>query len=472
MPVDIEHPDYAYMKPIVRLVRDCSEGDPAVKLRREVYLPADFARQANGEYSDHYLSYLARAYFLGVTSRTKEALVGMVFRKPPTKEIPPAIETLLEDIDGAGRSLDQISKEMVGDLLETGKYYLLVDFPQAEPGIDAEAESRMGLRPTIAPYPFESLINWRFEALGGKQRLTLAVLRESVENTDDEFSHDAEDRYRVLRLRDGVYTQQVYDDSGIPITEEYAPRMAGGATFDHIPLHIVGAKSNLPGKDMPPMYDIARTNIAHYQSTANVKESGYIGTQPMLHVDVGETTLDEWKLHNPGPLSFGNRNGLTTKGGKLEVVQAEATDYNMTTMDKEETQMVMLGARLVQRGGQTETAEAARIEASAEASVLEVVVGNASECIEAALEDVARFLGVDPDGVFYSLNASFWESQLSAQDLQAVMQARQGGTIGGRDVLYMIRNGRIQLDPERTDDQILEESASDSLDVGGAQDLQ
>lgn len=469
--VNTIHPEYSRMLPVVQAVRDACAGDPAIKRRMEVYLPADFAYEENGStYTGHYEGYVGRAYFLGVTGRTKESMVGMVFRKPPTVDVPAQIKALMEDIDGAGQSLEQISKEMVGELLESGKYFLLVDYPQTEDGIDAETERRLGLRPTIAPYPFESLINWRFEGIGGRQRLTLAVLRESVDTGDDEFAHDTEYRYRVLRLRDGVYTQQLYDEAGLSTAEEYSPTMAGGDKFDHIPLHIAGAKSNLPGVDMPPVYDIARTNIAHYQTTANVMESGYIGTQPILSVDTGETDLTEWREHNPGPLSFGNRHGVVTKGGSVNVVQAQPTDYNMTVLEKLEGQMVALGAQLIQRGGGNETAEAARLNAAAEASVLEVVVGNASECIEAALEDFGRFLGIDAATVMYALNSSFWETQLSGQDLQAITQARQFGTLGSKDVLYMIRQGRIQLDPERTDEQILEEAAGevmgDSLDIG------
>lgn len=464
MPVNTSlHPDYSYMLPTVTMVRDAVEGDPAIKWRKEHYLPASFAKK-DGEYTPHYKEYLARAYFMGVTGRTKEALVGMVFRKAPTHEMPTPLENLLEDIDGSGQSLDQIAKEMIGELMEAGKQYLLVDYPEAEEGMDSETEQRLGLRPTIAAYPFESLINWRFEGIKGRQMLTMAVLRESVDTGTDEFGHDTDYRYRVLRLRDGVYTQQVYDEGGVSITDEYSPRMAGGAPFDHIPLHIAGAKSNLPGKDMPPLYDIARVNIGHYQNTANTEESGYIGTQPMLHVDVGETSLEEWKQHNADPLAFGNRQGLTTKGGRLDIVQAQATDYNLTLMERKEGQMVMLGARLVQRGGQAETAEASRINASAEASVLDVLVGNASEAIEAALEDMARFMGIDPNAVSYQLNKSFWESSLSGQDLVAVMQGYQGGVYGSKDVIYMMRKGSITLDPDRDDEEIMQDAASGMLD--------
>lgn len=465
MSVSTLHPDYQLSLPTVTLVRDAVAGDPAIKKRRELYLPADFAKDPQtNEYTDHYLGYLSRAYFLGVTGRTKESLVGMVFRKPPTYELPPALEELLEDIDGAGQSLEQIGKNLVGELLEAGKHILLVDYPTAPDNADRETESRMGLRPTIAPYQLESLINWRFEGVNGRQKLTLAVLAEEVETDDNEFSHDTDTVFRVLRLTEDGYTQQVYDDAGRPKDEPYTPRMAGGEAFDHIPLHIAGAKTNLPGIDMPPLYDIARTNIGHYQTTGNVMESGYVGTQPLIHVDVGQTDLSEWKEHNPGPVTLGNRNGLVTKGGKLEIVQAESTDYNMNVMERLESQMVMLGARLVQSGGQPETAEAVRVTAAAEASVLEVVVGNGSEAIEAALEDVARFMGIDPDTVSYSLSSNFWESTLDANQLQAVIQARQFGIIGAVDALGMIRQGSIKLNDERTDEEILEDAASGLLD--------
>lgn len=464
MPVSVSHPEYASMLSTITMVRDAVKGDPAIKAKKETYLPADFARNDDGEYSLHYSGFLTRAYFLGVTGRTKESMIGMVFRKEPEIKAPSNIEAFFENIDGAGQSLLQIAKESVAEALEAGKHYLLVDYPKTEEGLDSEAEKKLGLRPVILPYSFESLINWRFENTTSGKRLVLAVLREVIEDNIDEFAHNQEFIYRVLRLTDGVYTQQVYDNSGKEKGEEYAPRMAGGSTFDHIPFHIAGAKNNLAGIDMPPLYDIARVNISHYQTTANVKESGYIGTQPLLHIDVGETDLTEWKTHNPDSVTLGNRNGLITRGGKLEIVQAEATDYNMTVMDREEAQMVALGAQMIVRGRQAETAEAARIDASAEASVLEVVVGNVSEMIEAALEDFALFLGTATQEVLFSLSKDFWEASLDSQSLQAVVQARQLGSISSKDVLYMIRQGAIRLNPERTDDEILADAGAEILD--------
>lgn len=458
MPVSLVHPLYAEMSPVWRECRDAVAGQRAVKKGGELYLPATFADTDEKRYAQ----YLQRAYFMGVTGRTKEALTGMVFRKPPRVVVPPQIEPFLENIDGAGQSLEQLAKEIVGDELTTGRYVLLVDYPSAPEGIDSEAERMLGLRPTIAAYAAESLINWRFEGVNGRKLLTLAVLAESVETGDDEFSHDTVTVYRVLRLRDGVYTQALYDQSGDPIADEYVPRMAGGAPFDHIPLHIIGAVNNLPDPDVPPLYDMAVLNISHYRNTADLEESSFISGQPTVHLSIGETDAAEWQTLNPNGLQIGSRAGVITKGGSMELVQADATALPFELMKHKEQQMVAIGARLVQRGGQAETAEASRLNASAEASTLDNVVGNVSEGIEAALEDMCRFVGADPEVVEYALSREFWETNITAQDLQAVL-AGVGTLYGPLDALEMIRAGSIKLRDDRDNKTILQEAASTLL---------
>lgn len=458
MPVSLVNPLYAEMSPVWRECRDAVAGQRAVKKGGALYLPATFADADPARYAQ----YLQRAYFMGVTGRTKEALTGMVFRKSPRVVVPPQIEQFLENIDGAGQSLEQLAKEIVGDELTTGRYVLLADYPSAPEGIDSEAERMMGLRPTIAAYAAESLINWRFEGVNGRKLLTLAVLAESVETGDDEFSHDTVTVYRVLRLRDGVYTQALYDQSGDPITEEYVPRMAGGAPFDHIPLHIIGAVNNLPEPDVPPLYDMAVLNISHYRNTADLEESSFISGQPTVHLSIGETDAAEWQQLNPNGLQIGSRAGVITKGGSMELVQADAASLPFELMKHKEAQMVAIGARLVQRGGQAETAEAARLSASAEASTLDNVVGNVSEGIEAALEDMCRFVGADPEVVEYALSREFWETNVTAQDLQAVL-AGVGTLYGPLDALEMIRAGSIKLRDDRDNELILQEAAGTLL---------
>ena len=454
MPVTTVHPEYATYAPQWKLTRDSTRGDPAIK-RDDTYLPAPF-RLSDPE---RYEQYKARAYFVGVTGRTENAMVGMVFRKSPEYTLQPRTEALLENLDGAGNSAEQIAKDALAGLLETRRHLFLVDYPSAAEGMDAETEASLGLRPVVSQYPAESLINWRLDTIGGQSKLVLAVLSEQTNASDDEFGHDYKQQFRILRLRDGVYTQELVDDSGDTVVPEFTPRMAGGAAFDHIPLHGVRKL------ETPPLYDIAKVNVAHYRNIADLEDAAYVVGQPMVHVDTGETSAQEWVELNPSGIEFGSRKGVVTKGGGIELVQAAENNLIRQAKLDKENEMVMLGAQLIIRGGQAETAEAARIRAGAEASVLDMLTNDLSEDMEAALEDVARFLGENPDAVEYSLSTDFFESGLSPQDLSAILQAKTLGVVARQDVRQMIRSGRVGIDPERTDEEIDLDVASEILDA-------
>lgn len=86
-----------------------------------------------------------------------------------------------------------------------------MDFPTvAEYGRTSIADMENGgKRATIAYYPAHTIINWRTEQVGASKVLTLVVLRE-VESQLGEFGYDEDTIYRVLRLKDGVYSQEVW----------------------------------------------------------------------------------------------------------------------------------------------------------------------------------------------------------------------------------------------------------------------
>lgn len=457
MSVKTLHPDYQFYSPKWRLVRDAVEGESAVKRMPERYLPEFVPSDP-----ERYRRYLQRAYFLGVTGRSRAAMTGMVFRKDPTMEIPEQLQELVFNADGSGQSLEQISKHALGSLLDTGRHCLLVDYPTIEDSIDFETEQNIGARPLILSYNAEALINWKHELINGRRVLTLAVLVELVHDEKNEFDHNVVENYRVLRLRDGVYTQQRYDDGGQPMGPEITPRRAGGEPFDHIPLHIVGSQDNTPDVDDPPLYDLAVVNLAHYRNTADLEEAGFICGQPTLHLDVGDTTADEFSANNPNGVQLGSRTGVVTKGGSMQLVQAEERSLLVQLKERKEAEMVAIGARMIQRNGPAETAEAARINASAETSTLDQIVENLSYAITSALMDAALFVGLQQDAIEsirFDLNKDFWETSLDAQQIMALIQLGDVGIISRSLQRDAIRKGRIHIPYEVTDDDIDAENA-------------
>ena len=449
MSVKTIHPDYQIHAPKWRLVRDAVEGEQAIKRVPERYLPQFVPRDES-----RYKRYLERAYFMGVTGRTRSALSGMVFRRDPMVVAPDEMGFLLENANGAGDSALQISKDALGSLLDTGRHILLVDYPNIEDSIDFESEQQIGARPLILSYEAEALINWRYELYYGRRVLSLAVLVELVHDEKNEFQHDVVKNYRVLRLRDGVYTHQVYDDGGQPMTEEVIPRMAGGQPFDHIPLHIVGAENNNPDIDHAPLYDLAVVNIAHYRNTADLEEAGFITGQPTLHLDTGDTPPEQFAEQNPNGVQLGSRQGIVTQGGKVELVQPEERGLLFRLKEAKEQEMIGIGARIVQRAGANETAESARINASAEASSMDQVVNNLSDGMQEALKDAALFLGIDGDGIVYRLNTRFWEEELDSQEMMALIQLGDVGVIDRRAQRESIRKGRVHIPEDMTDEDI------------------
>ena len=176
--------------------------------------------------------------------------------------------------------------------------------------------------------------------------------------------------------------------------------------------------------------------------------------QPTLHFDIGEMDQQTFDAYNKNGINFGSRTGVISQKGKLELVQAEDRTILLKLKEEKQQEMVAIGARLVQNGGQVETAEAARINAAAESSTLDNLVSNLSEALQDCLRDCARFVGVDPESVTFELNKEFWDGALDAQAAMAVIQFGDAGIIARSDQRDMLRSGRLELRDGRSDDDI------------------
>ena len=460
MGVTTLHPDYIVNLPDVTRTRDAVKGQRTIKSKGKTYLPADFADSD----TERYAVYKERAYFLGATRQAAKSYSGMVFRKAPSwgeDGVPSQLDEYLYNIDGSGKSLEQLAKFGFTELEEAGRIGILADYTNDQEGLTKLDERLSGARPVLLPYVFESIVNWKTGTVRGRSMLTLVVLRETIETSTDEFGHESEYQYRVLRMNDqGQYTMQLYTDSNMPKGDELVV-LANGQPLDHIPFYIAGTEDNTPAVDAPMLLDLANMNISHYQSTASVEEAAYLLGCPTLHIDIGEMGVEEFASANPAGVKVGARQGLQTKGGSIEMVQASESNLGASQMENKIERMKELGAKLVTKGGQNETAEAARINASGEASALDIAVNNLSDVLEKALEDFLRFLGIETE-VTYRLNTEFWETSLDPQVLNGITGLKTMGIVSNQDVRHMIRTKQIAFEEGRTDEEIDASIADDN----------
>jgi hypothetical protein len=464
MPITSTHSQYGAYLERWRRNRAAAAGQDAVKELTTLFLPDDSANDRTHEARARYARYLLRATWFPCVGYTKQGLLGMVFRKPPEVELPGELEYLKENADGGGMSLTQVAKIVTEEALEVGRAGILADYPPAEPGLSAEEVARRNLRARLTIYKAEAVDNWKYQLVGGLLKLTMVKLYEVEELERDEFVTDAETRYRVLRLRDGVYTQAVYDDKENPVTIEFAPRKGDGTTWDHIPFHFVGSETNTPDVDKAVLSGLVDLNTAHYQLSADSMKNLHIHSGGTMILST-EMSKEEWDAYNPNGVTVGADQGLHVgANGSANLLQLQPASAVEEKIKSIEAQMLAVGAHMITERGDNETAEAARIDASSKSSALLTASDNVSEAIEAALEDAALYMNANPDEVLFKLNREFYPRNVSAQDIMAAIQLQDRGIIAKADTRTMLR-GTPYLESDRTDEELDDEALEVGFDL-------
>lgn len=448
--------EYNDALPSWKLVKRCVAGAREIR-KHDEYLPMPDPTNRSDENLERYQQLKKRAMFLNITGRTRTGLLGAVFRKTAEVELPDAVQYLLENTSGDGTSLEQVSKEAVGECLDTGRGGFLADHPrvEGEPGRPRTAAESAGMQAWIHHYPALSIINWREDVVQGRKRLTLVVLLELINKpSEDGFTFDPVEQYRVLVLDNGTYKQRVYSDD-VPDGEETIPTDKAGKPFDHIPFHFYGAENNDSAVDKGPLEDLADVNILHYGNSATVEEAGFISSQPTLFMTTSITPEDFAKF-NPNGVHIGSRRGVNLGAqGSATMLQAKENQLALELMRDKQDQMLMIGARIVQKGGGAETAEAVRIRYSSDNSVLGTIAGNVSEAMKLAILEAQRFMMGEPneEKTVFWLNQEFFDEAMDAQMILAQVQLWQLGIIAKKDLRTNLRQaGTIESD--RTDEDI------------------
>lgn len=450
-----------------KTIRDAVIGEHAIKKTPSRYLshpcPRDLpspdpkiAADATQRYSD----YVKYAVWTGVTGSTHSGYMGALFRKPPEVDVPSQIDYIKKSIDGASKSAETFAKYACSELLQAGLFGILVDYPDAPAGsITVAQKAALGLRPRALAYPLESIINWQAETVGGVDVVTLVVLKEVSRKEDalNEFSHDTETRYRVLRLRNEGYTQQIYDDGATAIGKERLI-LADGKPIPVITFIFVGSERNEPRHQCPPLSDIASLNIAHYRNSADYEESMRTSGNPTLFL-TSDMSAQQFADANPDGISLGSRRGhfLGANGDAKLLQMTEVSALERAMAEKIES-MQRLGAKLATQGGGVETAEAARIRAAAETSVLSTIASNVSDAMTLAIRYMAAFEGVTVnDGdIEFSINREFFPETFDAQEMTAMTAMVTQGILPASAVFGRLRQaGKIPA--TMTDEEIYQE---------------
>lgn len=454
--VSTKNKEYTNHSKMWQKMRDCVAGQEAIHANGERYLPK-LDKQTPAQYS----AYKKRGLFLAATARTVDSMVGMVFRKEPEIEIPPAMDYWAGDITASGVSIDQLCKECMTEFMAVTRYGLLVDWPtESTEGATMAQVEDAGIRPRVKLYKAECIINWRTTSIANKEVLTMAVLQEDVARPTNEFdTNTTEKQYRVLDIDDdGYYRQRVFDEQENLISEVWP--VANGSKMTFIPFNIWGEDGNQAMPNIPVLNDLSDINIRHYQVSADYAHGLHYTALPTPYI----TGVSEDDAPDAiGPQEVWWSPDAQSKIGYLEF-EGKGLESSVTELDRLETQMGNFGAKLLKESKKVaEAAETAAINRAGESSMLASWASIVGQSVQHALEIARDWAGLSGD-VVVRLNTDYMPIKMDASVMKELTAALVAGKISYDTYWMNLVRGEVAPE-ERTAEE--EQDLIDLDDPGG-----
>lgn len=453
--VNTNHPEYEKMQSQWVKCRATVAGQKAIHDAGILFLPA-----LKDQTTEDYNSYKLRATFTNFTWKTISALSGMLFRKPPEIEVAASVEPLLEDVTMDGRSLFIFAQQVAIEVLTSGRLGVLMDYPQQDTaGMTLADAAKLNLRPTMAMYKAETIINWKTQRIGNENKLALVVLTEDFALDENEFEHEAETHYRVLDLtrrivagNDGdIYAGRIYRQRVFRINEKQEDEQVGpdifpmmnGKPLSEIPFIFIGIDDTTPEVDEPPLIDLVDVNLDHYRLSADLKHGLHFGGLPTA-------VISGYTPENAGDkLYIGSASAWVFPDAQAKASYLEFTGQGLKPIAEEmaadEQRMAILGARLLSAEKKAvETAQTAQIHRAGESSILSSIAQTISIGLTEALWIFSEWAGVEPtEDMGIELNRDFIPTEMDAQTLTALVSAWMSGAISLQTLFENLQAGEI-----------------------------
>lgn len=457
--VKTQHPEYTKRGRQWKIMRDVMEGDDAIKAAGEDYLPRPSTAHACYDKYERmqYEAFKGRSIFTDYTAQIHDCLHGMIENRPAEIDVPENMKgkKFLDNVDNQGNSADQFFSDSLDDVLVTGFGGILIDLPNVDPNMSKARAEKNNIKPYMAYYKAESIINWKFKPVNGVKKLSLVVLKELVDKGENEFAHVKSEQYRVLILENGVYYIQIYstakNESGDEVLSAGSkkPFMVNGHTIDFIPFIML--PFNEPVK--PLLYDIAKLNIHHYQVTADYQNGAHLTSRPTGYFTGHEPEVDK-KSGEVIPVYVGTDVfwQLPEPEAKVGVCSfsGEGIEHLEHALNRDEAQIIMLASHIIAAEKKTaENKDAMNIRKAGEDAKLATYAKNMSYRFTQALQIVSEWMGNKEEIVKVQLNNDFSNLSFDANAVNSIANIFSQGKLPLRCLYYLLKSSGY-LEPDMT----------------------
>lgn len=436
-----EHPDYEKALEQYILIDDAVNGEAYIKDKGEKYLPRPSGmddRTESGRAA--YQSYITRAHFPDFTFKFLAGLSGIAKINPPKFTLPKSLEYLLENCDGEGTPLDTFFFQSVTLSLKNGRQLLFVD-------VD-EKNNRLKL----VRYNASELINWGVvDKIDNGRNLDFLTLREQKANSDDIFSHDYVDQYRVLSTTDTLnagdkreFISATYNEDS-EIIDSTIPSLAG-RTYNDFPVVIIGSTDLNTYQDQIPLLGVAKCALQMYMKDADLSNSMFLTCNPTLCIS-GLSSAEE--KDTDGFIQVGSNVALTVEdpNGKVYYTKTDSSGLAEVRLAigtyLKEAQNI--GATLLtsteQKGVESEGA--LKIKAASASASLATVSQTNGRGFEKILRHMSVWNGGELEDVSVTVDTDYLENMLSTKDVEAALKLYINDVISHETILNKLIQGNV-----------------------------
>ena len=439
------HDDLQYWCSDWELLRDTFNGERDMKEARETYLP-----KPSGMDYDEYNAYLDRTSYFNMTGRTVSALVGTLFKRAPViNNWPDKFLPALSRVSKDSQSLLSFMKTVVQEQFAVGRFGVLVD-------MDTAAEGKPKNEPYFAGYIAENIIDWDTAAFDGRVHVISVVLRETRTEYIQSEGRKTYQTFRHLHLvpnpktSEPMYVQDLYvgakgdalfDPNKDDVTR-YIPTKRG-KPFGKIPFVFFGPFTNGSGIEKPPILDIARLNVSHYRSSAQLEHGRFYTGNPIYYAQTdgterGNYTIGAGVVWEVGP---GEKPGIVEFNGQgLKFLENAQRD--------KEAQISSLGGRMI--GIQTQAVSESDNQVNMKEKNERSLLLNVSHVIDDGFAKLLSFWldwmdgsKTDIDKISVETNKDFMLDNIGAREMRAVQSLYADGHIPIQVLYNNLRAGEV-----------------------------
>lgn len=406
--------------------------------------------------------------------RTLSAAVGMLFAKAPEltwNQSETAMGEHWNNLDAVGTKGTVLAKRFADKAIQDGLAIILVDHPPVPEGkmITAADEVALGLRPRWAIYNRACAINWYTDTVNNRSTLTRLVLEERGTRKAGKFGVESFQRYRVLSLDPGpagdyVATWQLWEatkEAGMGGFKD-----AGKGTFmnragqpaNRLPVAVAyTGRTDAPMCASIPLMGVAWANLAHWQISTDLRFGRMVAgiEQPVI---TGELMSEPGPT---GPVAGKIKLGWMTAvhvgpGGSFDWKGPSGTGLDQLVAGVEEKlkQIGQMGLSfLVSDTRAAETAEAKRLDATAENSTLATASQGIEDALNEALEIHAWYMGIEKvDAPTISISREFQDTSMASDMLTAYVGAISNAGLPLEVLVRAMKKGNLLSNEDEVDD--------------------